>query len=69
MGKRFCENVKHAPIKAKVVWGNHKSYISKILRKTSRINFEKKRNISNNPETIKSYKKQKNYVVNPSKHI
>ena len=33
MGKRFCENVnKHAPLKAKVIQGDHKSFITKILR-------------------------------------
>ena len=57
---------KHAPLKTKVIRGNHKSFTTKNLRKAimKRSALKKRANISNNPEMIKLYKKQKNYVVN-----
>ena len=56
---------KHAPLKTKVIRGNHKSFITKNLRKAimKRSALKKRANISNNPEIIKLYKKQRNYVV------
>ena len=56
--KMICENVnKHAPLKAKVIRGNHKSFTTKILRKAimKRSVLKKRSNISNNPEIIKLY--------------
>ena len=52
----------------KVIQGNHKSFITKIFRKTimKRSALKKRANISINPEIIKLYKKQRNYVVNLS---
>ena len=68
MGKRFCEN---ASLKMKVVRGNHKSFITKNLRKIimKRSALKKTANISNNPEITKLYKKQRNYVVNLSRKV
>ena len=51
---------KYAPLKTKMTRGNHKSFITKNLRKTTTIMFEKRENISNNPAIIKLYKKQRN---------
>ena len=50
-----------ALLKAKVIRGNHKSFITKNLRKTilKRAALTKKANISNYPEIIKLYKKTK----------
>ena len=60
-----------ALLKAKVIRGNHKSFITKNLRKTilKRSSLKKRANISNNPEIIKLYKKQRNYVVNLSRKV
>ena len=50
---------------------NNKSFITKNLRKTitKRSALKKRANISNNPEIIKLYKKQRNYVVNLSRKV
>ena len=55
----------------KMIRGNHKSFITKNLRKTimKRSALKKRANISNNPEIIKLYKKQRNYVVNLSRKV
>ena len=60
---------KHAPLKTKVIQGNHKSFITKNLRKAimKRSALKKRANISNNPEIIKLYKKHRNYVFNRSR--
>ena len=62
---------KHAPLKTKVIRGNHKSFITKNLRKAimKRSALKKRANISNNPEIIKLYKKQRNYVVNLTRKV
>ena len=62
---------KHAPLKTKVIRGNHKSFITKNLRKAilKRSALKKRANISNNPEKIKLYKKQRNYVVDLSRKV
>ena len=62
---------KHAPLKTKVIRGNHKSFITKNLRKTitKRSALKKRANVSNNPEIIKLYKKQRNDVVNLSRKV
>ena len=62
---------KHAPLKTKVIRGNHKSFITKNLRKATmkRSALKKRANVSNNPEIIKLYKKQRNYVVNLSRKV
>ena len=58
---------KQAPFKR----GNHKSLITKNLRKEiiKRSSLKKRANISNNTEIIKLYKKQRNYVVNLSRKV
>ena len=62
---------KHAPLKTKVIRGNHESFITKNLRKAimKRSALKKRANVSNNPEIIKLYKKQRNYVVNLSRKV
>ena len=62
---------KHAPLKTKVIRGNRKSFITKNLRKAimKRSALKKRANVSNNPEIIKLYKKQRNYVVNLSRKV
>ena len=62
---------KHAPLKTNVIRVNHKSFITKNLRKAiMKISALKKRaNISNNPEIIKLYKKHRSYVVNLSRKV
>ena len=62
---------KYAPLKTKVIRGNHKSFITKNLRKAimKRSALKKRANVSNNPEIIKLYKKQRNYVVNLSRKV
>ena len=63
---------KHTPLKTKVIGGNHKSFITKILRnaimKRSALK-ERGENVTNNPEIIKLYKNQRNYVVNLSRKV
>ena len=56
---------KHAPLKTKEISRNHKSFITKNLRKAiMKISALKKRvNMSNNSEIIKLYKKHENYVL------
>ena len=51
---------KHAPLKTKVIRGNHKSFITKKLRNAimKRSALKKRANVSNNPEITKLYKKQ-----------
>ena len=65
MGKRLNTLNRHAPLKTKMIRGNHKFFITKDLRKTiiKRSAFKKRANISNNPEIIKLYKEQRNYIV------
>ena len=62
---------KHAPLKTKAIRGNHKSFINKNLRKEimKRSALKKRTIASNNPEMIKLYKKQRNYVVNLSRKV
>ena len=62
---------KHVPLKTKLIRGNHKSFITKNLRKAimKRSTLKKRTNVSNNPEIIKLYKKQRNYVVNLSRKV
>ena len=62
---------KHAPTKKKVIRGNHKSFITKNLRKAimKQSALKKRANISNNPEITKLYKTQRNCVVNLSRKV
>ena len=71
MAKRLCENVKkNSPLKIKVIRGNHKLFITKKFEKGNNETMNKKRaNISNNPEIMKLYKIQRNYVVNLSRKV
>ena len=65
-GKDFVKTLKkHAPLKIKVIRGNHKSFITKNLRKTiiKKSALKKRANISNNPEIIKLYKKEETMLV------
>ena len=56
---------KHVPLKTKVIRGNRKSFITKNLKKPimKQSALKKRANISNYPEIIKLYEKQRNYVV------
>ena len=66
MGKIFVKTLnKHAPLKTKVIRGNHKSFITKNLRKAfmKRSALKKRENISNNPEIIKLQKKQETLLL------
>ena len=70
--KDFAKTLnKYAPLKTKAIRGNHKSFITKNLRKAimKRSALKKRGNISNNPEIIKLYKKHRNYVFNLSRKI
>ena len=62
---------KHAPLIFKVTRENHKLFITKNLRKTimKRSALKMRANISNNPEMVKLYEKQRNYVVNCTRKI
>ena len=62
---------KHVPLKTKVVRGNLNTFIINNLRKAimKRSASKKIANVSNNPEIIKLYKKQRNYVVNLSRKV
>ena len=63
---------KHAPLKTKVIRGNHQSFITKNLRREIMKGsaLKKRANILYNPEIIKLYKKkQRKYVVNPSRNV
>ena len=63
MGKDFAKTLnKRAPLKTKVIRGNPKSFITKNLRKLimKRSALKKRASISNNPEIIKLYEKQRN---------
>ena len=62
---------KHAPLIIKVTGENHKLFITKNLRKTimKRSALKMRANISNNPEMVKLYEKQRNYVVNRTRKI
>ena len=62
---------KHAPLKIKVTRENHKLFITKNLRKTimKQSALKMRANISNNPEMVKLYEKQRNYVVNRTRKI
>ena len=53
----------HAPIKKKLLRANHVSYMTKALRKTimKRSELESKYVKSKTSETLKSYKKQRNF--------
>ena len=46
---------KYAPLKTKMIRGNHKSFITKNLKKAiiKRSALKKRANVSNNPEIIK----------------
>ena len=56
---------KHASLKTEVIRGNHKSFITKTLRKTimKRSALKKRANISNNPEIIKLYKNKETMLL------
>ena len=56
---------KHAPLKTKVIPGNHKSFITKNLRKAimERSALKKRANISINPEIIKLYKEKETMLL------
>ena len=71
MGKRFVKTYKHVPLKMKVIRGNHKSFITKTFRKgiMKKSTLKRRANISNTPEIIKLYKKQRNYVVNLTRKV
>ena len=60
---------KHAPKKKKWIRGNNKPHVNKTLRlatmKISRLKI--KANKTKDPTDIRSYKKQRNYVVNLNK--
>ena len=62
---------KHALLRMKGIRGNHEPFITKNLRKAivKRAVLKKEANISNNPEIIKLFKKQINYVVNLSRRV
>ena len=55
---------KHAPPKKKILRGNHKPYMTKVLRKAimRRTALENRYYTSKTVETRKAYKKQKNYT-------
>ena len=62
MGKKFVKTLhKHTPLKMKVIREDHKSFITKNLRKAimKGSTLKKRGNISNNPKIIKLYKKTK----------
>ena len=72
MGQHFVKTLnKRASLKIKVIRGNHKPFITKKLRKAimKRSASRKKVNISNNPEIIKLYIKQRNNVFNLSRKV
>ena len=54
-----------------MIGGNYKCFITQNLRKAivKRSALKKRANISNNPEIIKFYKKQRNNVVNLSRKV
>ena len=54
---------KHAPFKKKVLRANHAPYVTKSLRKTimKRSNLQKIYLKKKKPESLKKYKKKKNY--------
>ena len=62
---------KHAPLKTKVIQGNLKSFITKTLSKAIMKGsaLKKRANISNNPEIITLYKKQRTYVINLNRKV
>ena len=57
--------IKHGFLKMKVMWGNHKSFITKKFKKAimKRWALKKRANISNNPEIKKSILKNKETVL------
>ena len=59
---------KHVPLKTKVIRGNRKSFITKNL-KMKQSALKKSANISNYPEIIKSYEKQRNLCCNSSRKV
>ena len=68
--KNFVDTLdKHAPIKTKVSWGNHRLYINKTLRKaiTKRSQLKNKANKTKDLQDISKYNKQRNYVVTLNK--
>ena len=72
MEKHFVKTLnKRTPLKTKMTRENHKSFTAKNLRKAirKRSALKKGANISNNPEVIKLYNKQRNYVVNLSRKV
>ena len=65
--KNFVEVLNnHAPKKVKVLWGNEKLHLNKILRKAmmKRSRLKNKDNKTEKPTDIGNYKRQQNYVVN-----
>ena len=62
---------KHAPLKMKVIQGNHKNLYHEKSEKSNygMISVGKRANISNKPEIIKLYKQPKYYVVNFSRKV
>ena len=64
--KNFVETLnKHDPKKTKIFRGNHKTHISKTLRKAimKRSQLKNKANKTKDPKDILKYEKQRNYVV------
>ena len=57
---------KHAPLKTRVVRGNHKPHFDKRLRKAlmKRSQLKNKANKTKDPDIYNLYKKQRNYIVN-----
>lgn len=57
---------KHAPCKKRVLRGNHKPHVSKIMRKAimKRSRLKNRYNISRNASDWELYKKQRNFIVN-----
>ena len=61
---------KHAPLKTKMIRGNHKLLSQKFDKAIMKRSALKERaNISNNPETIKLFEKRRKYVVNLSREV
>ena len=60
---------KHAPKKKKWIRGNNKPHVNKPLRQTfmKRSRLKNRANKTKDPTEIRSYKKQRNYLVNLNK--
>ena len=62
--KTFFDTLnQHAPVKQKLLRANHAHYVTKTLRKAvmRRSNLQTKYFETRTPESLKKYKKQKNY--------